>query len=307
MERMTGLRPDEAIAAIATTQHGLLTRAQARTHLTEKMLRVRLRRGSLERIGPQVLGIAGVPPSWHRDVMAACLGSGGVASHCSAARLEAFRLVPHRWIEVTTGLGTNHRFATARIHQSNALAPHWITTVGPIPVTRPERTMVDLAGVLSRHRLELVLDAALDDRIVEIGTLIDAFDALAVRGRRGIAALRPMLVERGTGVVVDTTELERMFSAVLRDAGIVEPRRQVLLGGEALIGLVDFLFERVRLIVEVDGRKGHSQLLDFERDRRRDQIAMTQGLRVVRFTYRQISRRPWEVAEVMHALLRVDP
>ena len=94
-----------------------------------------------------------------------------------------------------------------------------------------------------------------------------------------------------------------MFSALLRGAGITEPRRQILLGGEELIGLVDFLFPAAALVVEVDGRRGHSQLLDFERDRRRDQIAATQGLRVIRFTHRQMTRHPEEVVDVMEKVL----
>jgi very-short-patch-repair endonuclease len=152
-------------------------------------------------------------------------------------------------------------------------------------------------------RLEIILDAALDEHLICMPRLVDAFGALAVRGRRGIRRLRPLIEARGEGVFVDTSELERQFTALLRNAGITEPRHQILLGGEELVGLVDFLFPSVALVVEVDGRRGHSQVLDFERDRRRDQIAATQGLRVIRFTHRQITRRPWEVVDVMKRLL----
>jgi very-short-patch-repair endonuclease len=296
-------RPDQAIAEIATTQYGLLTRSQARALVSDRMIRHRIEVGRLEVVGPQVLGIAGTPASWHRDVLAACLGTAGFASHQTSARLLGFRRLPGGRIEVTTGLVANHRSAVCTVHQSNAMAPHWTTVVAAIPTMRAARTMVDLAAVLRPKRLEVVLDAALDDRVIDIGAVIDAFDALAVRGRRGIATLRPLLEDRGDGTYVDTTKLERMFSQLLRTAGIEEPRRQVLLGGERLIGLVDFLFPRVSLVVEVDGRRGHSQMLDFERDRRRDQLALTEGLRIVRFTYRQIRDRPDEVVDVMERLL----
>jgi very-short-patch-repair endonuclease len=267
------------------------------------MIRHRIEVGRLEVMGPQVLGIAGTPTSWHRDVLAACLGTAGYASHRTSSRLLGFRLVPRGPVEVTTGLRANHRSDICLVHQSNAIAPHWTTAVAGIPTMTAIRTMVDLAAVLHPRRLEQVLDAALDDQLIDIASLIDAFDALAVRGRRGIATLRPLLEARGDGTYLDTTRLERMFSQLLHSAGIEEPRRQVLLGGERLIGLVDFLFPRVSLVVEVDGRKGHSQLLDFERDRRRDQIALTQGLRIVRFTYRQIRQCPDEVVDVMERLL----
>ena len=97
-----------------------------------------------------------------------------------------------------------------------------------------------------------------------------------------------------------------MFSRLIQSVGLPEPERQVLLGGHRLIGRVDFLYRRFGLIVEVDGRLGHSQVLDFEKDRRRDQEALVAGLRVVRFTYRQLRDRPHEVVEVLRALLRDD-
>ena len=115
--------------------------------------------------------------------------------------------------------------------------------------------------------------------------------------------MRPLLLARGTGIVADTSDLERRFTRLLRRAGLPEPERQVLLGAAALIGRVDFVFRSARLIVEVDGRLGHSQLLDFEDDRRRDQRAMVAGFRVVRFTYRQVSERPDEVVRVLRHLL----
>jgi very-short-patch-repair endonuclease len=159
--------------------------------------------------------------------------------------------------------------------------------------------------VLSVGRLEAVLDHALDHRIVDLDALVECFDALARPGRRGVGVLRPLIVARGGGLVADTSELERMFTRLVRRAGLPEPERQVLVGGNELIGRVDFLFRPQRLIVEVDGRLGHTQLSDFESDRRRDQRALVAGFRVVRFTYRQVRERPDEVVEVLRQLLAV--
>ena len=45
------------------------------------------------------------------------------------------------------------------------------------------------------------------------------------------------------------------------------------------------------------------QLLDFEKDRRRDQRALVAGFRVVRITYRQLCDHPEEVVELLRTLL----
>jgi very-short-patch-repair endonuclease len=66
---------------------------------------------------------------------------------------------------------------------------------------------------------------------------------------------------------------------------------------------VDFLYRSRGLIVEVDGRLGHSQVLDIEKDHRRDQESLVAGLRVVRITHRQLTRRPDEVVRVLQRLL----
>src|SRR5262249_46351434 len=116
-------RSDEAIAAVAATQYGLLTRSQARVHLNDRMIRHRIEVGRLEVVGPQVLGIAGTPSSWHRDVLAACLGTPGFASHKTSGRLLGFRRMPSGPIEVTTGLTANHRAGVCTVHQSNAVGP----------------------------------------------------------------------------------------------------------------------------------------------------------------------------------------
>lgn len=58
-----------------------------------------------------------------------------------------------------------------------------------------------------------------------------------------------------------------------------------------------------RLIVETDGRDVHTTRQAFERDRERDQRLMLPSWRVVRFTWRQLTREPERVAATLRALL----
>jgi very-short-patch-repair endonuclease len=254
-------------------------------------------------MGTSVLAVGGAPPTWRQRVLAGCLALDGIASHEAAAELSGTNYVTRGLVVVTVRPDGLRAGPVDRVHESNDLSPRWLTKIDGITVTKPARTIVDLASVMRSTQLEHVIDDALGRRITDIDELVAAFDALACRGRRGIARLRPLLMARGDGHMVDTTELERMFTALLRRHGLPEPDRQVTLGGERPIGRVDFLYRSRGLIVEVDGRLGHSQVLDFENDRRRDQEALVAGLRVARFTHRQLTRRPDEVVRVLRHLL----
>ncbi len=72
--------------------------------------------------------------------------------------------------------------------------------------------------------------------------------------------------------------------------------------GEAALR-VDFLWRDQRLIVETDGHRTHGTRQAFERDRRRDQRLTLAGWRVIRVTWRQLTREPDQVAAMLVALL----
>ncbi len=59
---------------------------------------------------------------------------------------------------------------------------------------------------------------------------------------------------------------------------------------------VDAVWRLQLLIVEVDGHAAHGHRAAFERDRRRDQVLIAAGWRVVRVTFRQLQDEPLMVA-----------
>jgi very-short-patch-repair endonuclease len=70
---------------------------------------------------------------------------------------------------------------------------------------------------------------------------------------------------------------------------------------------VDFLWRAARLVVEIDGFAFHSDAHAFEHDRRTDAELTAAGLRVVRFTWRQLCREPEAVlVRVVQLLLASD-
>jgi very-short-patch-repair endonuclease len=85
---------------------------------------------------------------------------------------------------------------------------------------------------------------------------------------------------------------ERRFLKVCRDHGIARPVCQATVGPYT----VDFLWPQQRLVVETDGREAHGTPEAFD-DRARDVELEARGYAVLRFTWRQLSRRPGWVAD----------
>ena len=77
----------------------------------------------------------------------------------------------------------------------------------------------------------------------------------------------------------------------------LEPRVQVQIRG---VGRVDLLIG-TRLVIELDGREFHSSVEQFEEDRRRDAVLIALGYHVLRFSYRQIMYKWFEVLAAIDA------
>jgi very-short-patch-repair endonuclease len=68
---------------------------------------------------------------------------------------------------------------------------------------------------------------------------------------------------------------------------------------------VDFVWPEHKLVVEVDGYQFHGHRSAFERDRKKDQILIAAGYRVIRITWLQLKHEPLRVAAVIAAALTV--
>jgi len=115
--------------------------------------------------------------------------------------------------------------------------------------------------------------------------------------------LRSVLGEHDPGSTITESELEELLLAICRTAGLPTPEVNVWVPVPGEQFKVDSLWRRERLIVETDGRDVHTTRRAFERDRERDQRLMLAGWRVVRFTWRQLTREPERVAATLRALL----
>ena len=108
------------------------------------------------------------------------------------------------------------------------------------------------------------------------------------------------LADMGWGDEPTRSHLERAFLRLLRSHKLPLPEVNASLGTYE----VDFLWRPQRLIVEVDGYAYHSSRASFESDRARDRELQRRGYTVLRFTYREVTKKPDAVAAELRALLQ---
>ena len=112
------------------------------------------------------------------------------------------------------------------------------------------------------------------------------FADLYVPGRRGMVKLGEIIDERATGKRPPASELERLLFEVCARVGLRPERQYPHPGVHGIEGCVDGALPDARLIVEADGRRWHTRVADFSRDRDRDNQATRVGWDTLRF--------PWE-------------
>ena len=133
-------------------------------------------------------------------------------------------------------------------------------------------------------------------RLLDLRALEELLDRSP--GRRGQRPLRSILtdavLEPGT-----REELERRFARLVQEAGLSRPLFNTLVEGYE----VDAYWPDAKLIVELDGYEFHRTRKSFEADRQRDATLLLAGYRVVRFTWRQLTRQPHAVIATVRRLL----
>jgi very-short-patch-repair endonuclease len=167
-----------------------------------------------------------------------------------------------------------------------------------LALTTVTRTLVDLADVLTPHRLERVLHRAQHLRLLDAAALERRLAELP--GRRAHALRAALATLAHAGPDLTRSELEERFLALVATGRLPRPELNVRLGPFE----VDALWRAQRLVAELDGAAAHLTPRAFDADRRRDADLQVRGLRVVRFTWRQVVHEPRAVAGTLRALLR---
>lgn len=299
----------ETLEERAERQYGLFTLAQAATRgVNRQTVYRRVGRGRYVKEHPAVFSIAGLPRSWERSVLAACLaaGDGAVASHRSAARI--WGLVEPRvdTVEITVPRNRWPRTRGATVHRSTDLVGSHTTVRHRIPVTNPLRTIVDLGAVLPAEQVEDALDTGLaPPSLFSIEAIEWMRNEVAGPGRHGCGVLGRVLDDRALGGAVNDSLLEPRMARLLRRAGLPPAafHYAVTTPGGVFLAEVDFAYPDLKLAIEVDGFSVHGTPRAMAKDFVRQNGLVPYGWHVLRFTWRQVVREPEMVARAIAGAL----
>jgi very-short-patch-repair endonuclease len=176
------------------------------------------------------------------------------------------------------------------------------TVVDGIPVTTVPRTILDLAAVASRRQVERVLNEV---EVRELNDRLSIPDLLArYPRRRGTPVLRDLLSEDAEAAGVTRNDFEETLVSLLDSHRLPRPRFNADVAVAGRFFSADCLWQRERLIVELDGRTVHGTRKAFESDRERDRLLMVDGWRVMRVTWRQLRRDGARIAADIGTALR---
>ena len=280
---------------LAGQQSGLISRAQLKAiGLGDATIARWLEDAYLHRLLPRVYAVGHTAPSVGLDVSAALLyaGSGAMLSHATAAWW--WGLIDHApaTIEITAA---NRRRSVpgVRIHDRRQRARVWHKR---LPTTTVEDTLVDLAVTAPGKRIRKALAEAEYQQLLKIEVL----DGVLRRGRPGSAKLRQALESHRPDLALTRSQLEQAFFALCEGAGLPLPEINARHGRMT----VDATWRHERVIVELDGYRGHRTRGQIERDRRRELRLRAAGYMVVRYTWSQIMHESDLVIADLMALLR---
>ncbi|MQA74824.1 MAG: DUF559 domain-containing protein [Solirubrobacterales bacterium] len=250
----------------------ITTRQLVAAGLDKSAIARRVASGRLHRIhrGVYAVGHGGLSRKSRWKAATLACGDGAALSHRSAAELWGMLDGASGPVHVTVPVaGGRARRAGVRIHRCASPSPGSTTRRDGIDVARPERTLVDLRGLVSPGALRRAV------RQAEIlGLPIRSFLLVADR---------------------TASELERLFLALCRRRRLPMPDVNAWLGPDR----VDFLWPRHQVIVETDSYRYHRGSIAFEDDHAKDNRLMALGYDVLRFTYWRVVNEPTAVVALL--------
>ncbi|MGH2987789.1 MAG: type IV toxin-antitoxin system AbiEi family antitoxin domain-containing protein [Solirubrobacterales bacterium] len=295
-------RLGRAILALANSQHGVVSRVQlVALGASATVINGWIASGHLIVIHRGVYavghGVLSVEARWMAGVLAG--GEGAALSHGAGGDLWELTGLRRSLADVT--VQRRRRSRPGICFREHPLPADEVTEHSGIPVTTVARTLLDLAAVVTRPRLEQAVSIAEARQLGDSPSLAD----LIVRypARRGMAQLRAVLrdirLERG----ISRSELELAFLEFLDRRRLPRPEVNavVSLGTQQLE--VDCLWRSAGLVVELDSRAHHGDWEAAERDRARDLSLAAAGYRTARVTWRRLHSDADGLEGVLRAIL----
>lgn len=299
----TGCMDIRLLRSVAESQHGVITRHQAREMgITDRVWYRLQSSGVLRPVHKGVAVLVGHAESRRQRMMAAVLSIGdhAIVSHRSAGEIwGVWNADDDDPIDVIVG----KRRGRPDIPGVNAHVPRDLDELAPlrrddVRVTGPARTLLDIAAVnpaSTRFVVERMLMAGLITRRRIAATVARH----SKQGRAGIGPVREILHAWPYEEQAAESVLEYHLQGILGNSALPPYESQIEVGPFR----IDAGWSRWKVGVEADGWGKFGSREDFERLARRDNFLQSRGWAVAHFTWRDIVRRPGYVLGTVHELL----
>ena len=279
-------------------QYGLISRRQALADgMTAHQINDRVRTGRWMVAGRGVYRHAVWPETPLSRLLAGCMAANAWASHRSAAALHGIDGYELDRVELVVPWARRPQIKGAKLHRTTQMDLAKPVVRKGIPCTALDRTVLDLAAVVDRKRLDHTIDAVLRDGLLRPSDLYAVLVAHSRRGRTGCGAFRDALDERCGDDPVPLSAWSRMMVDLLLDAGLDRPAMEYRIcgsGGE-FVAQVDLAYPECRVAIELDSKRWHLNSVSFERDPRRRNALTVVGWTVLTFTWSDYTKRPGQV------------
>lgn len=301
---------ERAISRIAAPQLGVITRSQLLgAGLGPSAITRLIAKGRLIPVHRGVHRLNGLPKSFEQLLVAALLsgGPGTAISHLAAAVVFGFEGIASTVPELSVLEGRKLRLKGVIVHRVSALGPRDVCRRGPLRLTTPARTLVDLAGLLPPDALEDAIDSALRRGLTSLPTLKAAIDRRGGRGVRGIATLQALIDARTPGNTPGSSK-ENELRRLLVSAGLPAPVTQHEIRDERgrFVARVDLAYPEQRVAIEYDGGH-HADRRQWESDLPRQNRINNVGYHVLRYCKRDLNDRPSEVVDEVRCAIGLSP
>ena len=167
------------------------------------------------------------------------------------------------------------------------VAPHECALWRGLPVTTPKRSFLEALVMLPRAEAESLFAWTISRNRLSATDLEQFLEQYP--GRRGNKRLRVFAGNAAKGILSPAEELAH---EILTNAGVTGWEADVTLRDDlGILARVDIYFAAARLAIEIDGKNFHGADR-FQADRTRDNLLISAGYRVLRFTWEDLTRRP---------------
>lgn len=244
----------------------------------------------------------GLPPDPMLELRAALLRlpEGSAFSGLTSAWLHGVD-VPPCPIEVTIPLDAGVSARAGLKIRRCALTAEDVVSVRGVLATSMPRTIADISGQLTITEAVVVTDAALHSQLIRLEELHERIEANA--GRPGVRSLK-----RVAAMAEPATEspMESRLRMLLVLGGLPKPvaQQSIYDDSRTFVGRPDLYYPDHRLGIEYDGAIHRTSLAE---DNRRQNLLLTVGVRLLRFTAADVLQRPDSVVSQVRAMLLNSP